>query len=82
MVALEERERFQGMALVEDPAVGRTQIGGDRVDASHEPTQHGDLVYVLNSADEGSITGFRLGEEGALTPIAGSTRGTGAARWC
>jgi len=37
-------------------------------------TQRGELVYVLNSADEGSITGFRLGKEGDLTPIAGSTR--------
>ncbi|MFN8589840.1 MAG: beta-propeller fold lactonase family protein [Thermomicrobiales bacterium] len=37
-------------------------------------TQFGDLVYVLNSADEGSITGFRLAEDGHLTPLAGSTR--------
>lgn len=37
-------------------------------------TSHEDLVYVLNAADEGSITGFRLGEEGTLTPLAGSTR--------
>jgi hypothetical protein len=37
-------------------------------------TQHGDLVYVLNSADEGSITGFRLSPEGMLTPIPDSTR--------
>ena len=37
-------------------------------------TQHGKLVYVLNSADEGSITGFKLGKEGTLTPIEGSTR--------
>jgi 6-phosphogluconolactonase len=37
-------------------------------------TQHGDLAYVLNSADEGSITGFRLSESGQLTPIAESTR--------
>lgn len=37
-------------------------------------TQHGDTVYVLNSADEGSITGFRLSRSGDLTPIAGSTR--------
>jgi 6-phosphogluconolactonase len=37
-------------------------------------TQHGDLVYVLNSADEGSITGFRLTQEGMLIPIPGSTR--------
>jgi 6-phosphogluconolactonase len=37
-------------------------------------TQHGDLVYVLNSADEGSITGFRLTPEGMLIPIPNSTR--------
>jgi 6-phosphogluconolactonase len=37
-------------------------------------TQYGDLVYVLNSADEGSITGFRLAEDGRLTPLAGSSR--------
>ena len=38
-------------------------------------TQHEDLVYVLNSADDGSIAGFRLSEEGQLTPIADSIRG-------
>jgi hypothetical protein len=37
-------------------------------------TQHGDLVYVLNSAGEGNITGFRLSSAGKLTPIPGSTR--------
>jgi len=37
-------------------------------------TQHGDLVYVLNSGGEGSITGFRLSTQGKLTPIPGSTR--------
>jgi 6-phosphogluconolactonase (cycloisomerase 2 family) len=37
-------------------------------------TQFGDLVYVLNSADEGSITGFRLAEDGRLTPIVESIR--------
>jgi 6-phosphogluconolactonase len=37
-------------------------------------TQHGKLVYVLNSADEGSITGFRLTPEGMLIPIPDSTR--------
>lgn len=37
-------------------------------------TQHGDLVYVLNSADHGSITGFRFNQQrGTLTPIPGST---------
>jgi len=37
-------------------------------------TQHGNLVYVLNAADEGSITGFRLSRRGTLTPIPNSTR--------
>ena len=37
-------------------------------------TQSGDLVYVLNSADQGSITGFRLSSAGKLTPISNSTR--------
>ncbi len=37
-------------------------------------TQHGNLVYVLNAADDGSITGFRLSKAGTLTPIPGSRR--------
>jgi 6-phosphogluconolactonase (cycloisomerase 2 family) len=37
-------------------------------------TQHGDLVYVLNSAGDGNITGFRLSNEGKLTLIPDSTR--------
>jgi 6-phosphogluconolactonase len=37
-------------------------------------TQHGDLVYALNGADQGSVTGFRLSESGTLMPIAGSAR--------
>ncbi|MCC5639300.1 beta-propeller fold lactonase family protein [Nostoc sp. CHAB 5844] len=37
-------------------------------------TQHGHLVYVLNSAGEGSITGYVLDNRGDLTPIPGSTR--------
>ena len=37
-------------------------------------TQHGKLVYVLNAADEGSITGFSLSNDGELTPLPGSTR--------
>jgi 6-phosphogluconolactonase (cycloisomerase 2 family) len=37
-------------------------------------TQHGNLVYVLNSADQGSITGFRLSSDGGLRPLPGSTR--------
>lgn len=35
---------------------------------------HGDLVYVANAGDENSnYTGFRLGENGRLKPISGST---------
>jgi len=37
-------------------------------------TQHRDLVYVLNSAGGGNITGFRLNDSGQLTPINDSTR--------
>ena len=38
-------------------------------------TQHGNLVYVLNGADdEGSITGFRMSNNGKLTPVPHSTR--------
>jgi 6-phosphogluconolactonase len=37
-------------------------------------TQHGKLVYVLNSAGDGNITGFLLSNQGTLTPIPGSTR--------
>lgn len=37
-------------------------------------TVDGDLVYVLNAGDGGSISGFTLGEDGSLTPLAGSTR--------
>lgn len=45
-------------------------------------TQHGDLVYVLNAANEGSITGFRLSDRGRLTPLANSTRRIDANQGC
>lgn len=32
------------------------------------------LLYVLNTGDPGTITGFVLGNDGRLTPLAGSTR--------
>lgn len=35
---------------------------------------HGDLLYVLNAGGEGNVTGFRLGNDGTLTAIPGSTR--------
>jgi 6-phosphogluconolactonase (cycloisomerase 2 family) len=35
---------------------------------------NGDLLYVLNAAGQGNISGFRVGTDGALTPLANSTR--------
>jgi 6-phosphogluconolactonase (cycloisomerase 2 family) len=32
------------------------------------------LLYVLNAGNPGNITGFKLGKDGQLTPLAGSTR--------
>jgi 6-phosphogluconolactonase (cycloisomerase 2 family) len=37
-------------------------------------TQYENLVYVLNAADQGSITGYRLTGNGKLVPIPHSTR--------
>ncbi|MBI1808167.1 MAG: beta-propeller fold lactonase family protein [Ignavibacteria bacterium] len=37
-------------------------------------TVHKNLVYVLNAGGSGNITGFTLGENGVLTPLAGSTQ--------
>ncbi len=34
---------------------------------------HNDLLYVLNSGGAGSVSGFRVGRAGRLTPILGST---------
>jgi len=39
-------------------------------------TVHGDLVYVLNAKDGGSVHGYRIGS-GRLFPIPGSTRALG-----
>jgi 6-phosphogluconolactonase len=36
--------------------------------------QHDDMVYVLNAAGAGNIAGFRLSNQGRLTPIPNSTR--------
>jgi len=49
-------------------------------------TVYHDVLYVLNAGGEGNITGFAVGADGSLDPIAGSTRalsaagGTGAAQ--
>lgn len=37
-------------------------------------TIHGNLVYALNDGGSGNIAGLRLGTDGSLTPIAGSSR--------
>ena len=37
-------------------------------------TQNDDIVYVLNAGGTGNISGFELGGNNKLTPIAGSTR--------
>lgn len=42
-------------------------------------TIHGNLVYALNDGGSGNIAGLRLGTDGSLTPIAGSSRGLSGA---
>jgi len=37
-------------------------------------TLHENLLYVLNEGGDPNITGFTVGDDGSLTPIAGSTR--------
>jgi len=37
-------------------------------------TAYGNLLYVLNAGGTGNITGFRIGSDGTLTEIAGSTQ--------
>ena len=37
-------------------------------------TVHGDVLYALNAGGDGNISGFRVGNDGALAPLAGSTR--------
>ena len=37
-------------------------------------TVHGDVLYALNAGGDGNISGFRVGNDGVLAPLAGSTR--------
>jgi 6-phosphogluconolactonase len=37
-------------------------------------TVHGEIVYVLNAGGDGNISGFTVGSDGTLAPLAGSTR--------
>lgn len=57
--------RPQGPALVD-----RVASGGDRPISL---TVHHRLLYVLNAGSE-TITGFTVGSDGSLSPLAGSTR--------
>ena len=41
-------------------------------------TVRGGLVYVLNAGGDGNISGFTIGSDGALAPIAGSARSLSA----
>ena len=65
-------------ARLELTDVAKTGDGSPGRRFPNSVTQHGDLVYVLNSADDGSITGFRLTRAGKLVPLPGSTRGLDA----
>ena len=38
---------------------------------------HGNLLYVLNSGGDATISGFSVGSSGQLTPLSGSTRSLG-----
>lgn len=61
-----------GLRLVE---VTPTGDGSQGQRFPNSVTQFEDLVYVLNSADHGSIVGFRFDDElGTLSPIPGSMR--------
>lgn len=42
-------------------------------------TAHGDLLYVLNSGGSGNIAGFRIGHDGTLEAIAGSSQALSSA---
>jgi 6-phosphogluconolactonase (cycloisomerase 2 family) len=56
----------QGLTIV-----GRTASGGIRPISL---TAHGNLLYVLNAGGSGNITGFTIGQDGALSAIPGSTQ--------
>jgi 6-phosphogluconolactonase (cycloisomerase 2 family) len=58
--------RPDGLSLV-----SKTNSGGVRPVSL---TVRDDVLYVLNGGGNGSISGFHVGEHGALRPIAGSTR--------
>jgi len=58
--------RPSGLSLVDQLASGGT--------TPISLTSNGDTLYVLNAGGNGNITGFTVGHDGQLSPIAGSTR--------
>ena len=58
--------------------IAPTGIGlADRTDVGGAPTSiavHGNLVYALTTGDTAGVAGFRLGEDGRLSPLTGSMR--------
>jgi 6-phosphogluconolactonase len=56
--------------------LGTTPSGGERPISI---TRHERMLFVLNAGAEGGITGFRIGGNGRLVPIPGSTQGLGGA---
>lgn len=71
------RIRNDGLTLVE---VEPTGDGSVHQRFPNSVTQHGRLVYVMNSGGNGSITGFWMSSRGTLRPIPGSTRTIDAAQ--
>lgn len=65
------RVRRSGLQLIDLEPTGNGSLNHR---FPNSVTQHGNLVYVLNGADQGSITGFRLNSNGTLTAIPNSTR--------
>lgn len=51
--------------------ISRIASGGERPTSL---TLHKNLLYVLNAGGSGNITGFNVGNDGALSPLADSTR--------
>jgi 6-phosphogluconolactonase len=55
--------------------VDRTSSGGDQPISL---TVHDDVLYVLNAGSGNNVTGFRIGRNGRLHALSGSTRGLSA----
>jgi 6-phosphogluconolactonase len=56
-----------------------TDVQGSGGDMPVSVAIHGSLVYVLNAGSPNNVSGFRLGNDGSLSPLAGSSRPLSAA---